>query len=86
METDTLGIPLNVLPTDAYQLPNPQNPQFEQRKFQLGFRVRFYSPLRLVGVDSCRPGGMTDNNECRYSPNDFGCRADRRLTWMLNAC
>jgi len=41
VETDTLGIPLNVLPTDAYQLPNPQNPQFEQRKFQLGFRVRF---------------------------------------------
>jgi hypothetical protein len=39
--TDALGIPAGAIPTDAYQLPNPLSTSFEQRKFQLGFRVRF---------------------------------------------
>ena len=39
--TDAFGVPAVPIPTDAYQLPNPQSPNFEQRKFQLGFRVRF---------------------------------------------
>jgi hypothetical protein len=36
---DALGNPATAIPTDAYQLPNPSG--FEQRKFQLGFKVRF---------------------------------------------
>jgi Carboxypeptidase regulatory-like domain/TonB dependent receptor-like, beta-barrel len=37
--TDTLGNPTVAIPTDAYQLVNPSG--YEQRKFQLGFKVRF---------------------------------------------
>jgi hypothetical protein len=36
---DTLGNPLAPIPTDPYQFVNPSG--FEQRKFQLGFKVRF---------------------------------------------
>jgi hypothetical protein len=36
---DALGNPRAPIPTDAYQFPNPSG--FEQRKFQLGFKVRF---------------------------------------------
>lgn len=36
---DAAGNPLAPIPTDAYQFTNPSG--FEQRKFQLGFRVRF---------------------------------------------
>jgi hypothetical protein len=36
---DTLGNPVTAIPADAYQFPNPSG--FEQRKFQLGFKVRF---------------------------------------------
>jgi hypothetical protein len=36
---DALGNPLATIPTDPYQFPNPSG--YEQRKFQLGFRVRF---------------------------------------------
>ena len=36
---DTLGNPLTAIPTDPYQFVNPSG--FEQRKFQLGFKVRF---------------------------------------------
>jgi carboxypeptidase family protein/TonB-dependent receptor-like protein len=36
---DTLGNPLATIPTDPYQYPNPSG--YEQRKFQLGFKVRF---------------------------------------------
>jgi hypothetical protein len=36
---DTLGTPLAPIPTDPYQFVNPSG--YEQRKFQLGFRVRF---------------------------------------------
>ncbi|MBM3770384.1 MAG: hypothetical protein FJW27_03680 [Acidimicrobiia bacterium] len=39
--TDALGIPAGLIPTDAYQFPNPSSASFEQRKFQLGFRLRF---------------------------------------------
>ena len=39
--TDTAGNPLAPIPTDPYQFPNPSSPSFEQRKFQLGFKVRF---------------------------------------------
>ena len=37
--TDALGGPLAPIPTDGYQFVNPAG--FEQRKFQLGFKVRF---------------------------------------------
>jgi hypothetical protein len=39
--TDAAGNPTspNPIPSDAYQFPNPSG--FEQRKFQLGFKVRF---------------------------------------------
>jgi hypothetical protein len=39
--TDTLGNPTvpSVIPTDPYRFPNPSG--YEQRKFQLGFRLRF---------------------------------------------
>ena len=36
---DAAGSPLAPIPTDAYQFANASG--FEQRKFQLGFRVRF---------------------------------------------
>jgi Carboxypeptidase regulatory-like domain/TonB dependent receptor len=36
---DTLGNPVTAIPTDPYQFVNPSG--FEQRKFQLGFKVRF---------------------------------------------
>jgi hypothetical protein len=36
---DAAGNPLAPIPNDAYQFPNASG--FEQRKFQLGFRVRF---------------------------------------------
>jgi hypothetical protein len=36
---DAAGSPLAPIPDDAYQFPNASG--FEQRKFQLGFRVRF---------------------------------------------
>ncbi|MCX6537645.1 MAG: TonB-dependent receptor [Acidobacteria bacterium] len=36
---DTLGNPTAAIPTDPYQFVNPSG--YEQRKFQLGFRVRF---------------------------------------------
>mgnify|MGYP003348690294 CR=1 FL=1 len=39
--TDTAGNPASAIPSDAYQFPNPSSASFEQRKFQLGFRVRF---------------------------------------------
>ena len=37
--TDTFGNPTVTIPSDPYQFPNPSG--FEQRKFQLGFKVRF---------------------------------------------
>jgi len=37
--TDTLGNPAAPIPTDPYQFVNPSG--YEQRKFQLGFKVRF---------------------------------------------
>jgi carboxypeptidase family protein/TonB-dependent receptor-like protein len=37
--TDTAGNPLVVIPSDPMLFPNPSG--FEQRKFQLGFKVRF---------------------------------------------
>ncbi|HEX3703400.1 MAG TPA: TonB-dependent receptor [Vicinamibacterales bacterium] len=37
--TDALGNPLSAIPSDPLQYPNPVG--FEQRKFQLGFKVRF---------------------------------------------
>ena len=36
---DAAGSPLAPIPTDPYQFVNPQG--YEQRKFQLGFKVRF---------------------------------------------
>ena len=45
--TNAAGIPIDAagnqvtIPTDPYQFPNPSSPSFEQRKFQLGFKVRF---------------------------------------------
>jgi Carboxypeptidase regulatory-like domain/TonB dependent receptor-like, beta-barrel len=36
---DALGNPVQPIPTDPYQFVNPSG--YEQRKFQLGFRVRF---------------------------------------------
>jgi hypothetical protein len=36
---DALGNPLSPIPTDPFQFVNPSG--YEQRKFQLGFRVRF---------------------------------------------
>src|SRR5258708_4835415 len=36
---DTLGNPTTTIPTDPYLFTNPSG--FEQRKFQLGFKVRF---------------------------------------------
>src|SRR6266508_441939 len=36
---DALGNPAAAIPTDAYQFPNATG--YEQRKFQLGFKVRF---------------------------------------------
>jgi hypothetical protein len=36
---DTLGNPVTAIPSDPYQFPNPSGA--EQRKFQLGFKVRF---------------------------------------------
>jgi hypothetical protein len=36
---DALGNPLAPIPTDPYQFPNPAG--YEQRKFQLGFKMRF---------------------------------------------
>ncbi|MEI6669260.1 MAG: TonB-dependent receptor [Acidobacteriota bacterium] len=36
---DALGAPIAAIPTDPYQFVNPSG--YEQRKFQLGFRVRF---------------------------------------------
>jgi hypothetical protein len=36
---DPAGVPLVAIPTDPYQFVNPAG--YEQRKFQLGFRVRF---------------------------------------------
>jgi hypothetical protein len=36
---DVAGNPLAAIPSDPYQSPNPGG--FEQRKFQLGFKVRF---------------------------------------------
>jgi Carboxypeptidase regulatory-like domain/TonB dependent receptor len=37
--TDSLGNPTAPIPSDPYQFPNPSG--YEQRKFQLGFKVRF---------------------------------------------
>jgi len=37
--TDTLGNPVSAIPSDPYQFPNPAG--YEQRKLQLGFKVRF---------------------------------------------
>jgi hypothetical protein len=36
---DAAGNPASAIPTDPYDFPNPSG--FEQRKFQLGFKVRF---------------------------------------------
>jgi len=36
---DTAGNPVSPIPTDPYQFVNPSG--YEQRKFQLGFRIRF---------------------------------------------
>jgi hypothetical protein len=36
---DALGNPATAIPTDPYQFVNPSG--YEQRKFQLGFKVRF---------------------------------------------
>jgi hypothetical protein len=39
---DPLGNPGSPIPSDSYQFPGPNSGTvFEQRKFQLGFRVRF---------------------------------------------
>jgi hypothetical protein len=37
--TDAAGNPASAIPSDPLQYPNPAG--FEQRKFQLGFKVRF---------------------------------------------
>jgi hypothetical protein len=37
--TNALGIPVGAIPSDPMQYPNPVG--FEQRKFQLGFKIRF---------------------------------------------
>jgi len=37
--TDAAGNPAAAIPTDPYQFVNPSG--YEQRKFQLGFKVRF---------------------------------------------
>ena len=37
--TDAAGNPAAPIPTDPYQFVNPSG--YEQRKFQLGFKVRF---------------------------------------------
>ncbi len=37
--TNALGVPLAAIPSDPLQYPNPVG--FEQRKFQLGFKIRF---------------------------------------------
>lgn len=37
--TDAAGNPVAAIPTDPFQFPNPSG--YEQRKFQLGFKVRF---------------------------------------------
>ncbi len=39
IKTDALGNPLVPIPTDPYQFVNPSG--YEQRKFQLGFKIRF---------------------------------------------
>lgn len=39
--TDALGVPAAMIPTDAYLFTNPSSVSFEQRKFQLGFRIKF---------------------------------------------
>ena len=39
MVVDALGNPSAPIPTDPYQFVNPSG--YEQRKFQLGFKVRF---------------------------------------------
>jgi hypothetical protein len=39
VKTDQAGNPLSPIPTDPYQFPQPSG--YEQRKFQLGFKVRF---------------------------------------------
>jgi hypothetical protein len=39
IKTDALGNPLTPIPTDPLQFTNPSG--FEQRKFQLGFKIRF---------------------------------------------
>ena len=39
--TDTAGNPLVTIPSDPYQFLNPSSASFEQRKFQLGFKLRF---------------------------------------------
>jgi hypothetical protein len=36
---DALGNPTTPIPTDPYQFVNPSG--YEQRKFQLGLRIRF---------------------------------------------
>jgi len=42
LPVDALGNPVNAIPTDPYQLLGPNSGTvFEQRKFQLGFRLRF---------------------------------------------
>jgi hypothetical protein len=37
--TDQFGNPVGPIPSDPMQYPNPSG--YEQRKFQLGFKVRF---------------------------------------------
>jgi hypothetical protein len=37
--TNAAGVPLSAIPTDPYQFSAPAG--YEQRKFQLGFKVRF---------------------------------------------
>jgi hypothetical protein len=37
--TNALGNPVSAIPSDPYQFPNPAG--YEQRKLQLGFKVRF---------------------------------------------
>ncbi|PYR27140.1 MAG: hypothetical protein DMF98_06745, partial [Acidobacteria bacterium] len=42
LPVDALGNPVNAIPTDPYQFLGPNSGTvFEQRKFQLGFRLRF---------------------------------------------
>ena len=42
LPVDALGNPVNAIPADPYQVLGPNSGTvFEQRKFQLGFRVRF---------------------------------------------